>query len=210
MEYDPAEVPTLIEPIERGVADVVYGSRLARRPAAAGVPLLAPRRQPLPVACVTGRALQHDALGHGDRLQGVPVRRPPLARPARERLRDRAGDHRQDLQAASCASTSCRSPTTAARYDEGKKITWRDGFKALWVLFRVRFEPAGRRRAANRTHARRQERRRRRAGAQRGGADRRDAAGDPGLRRPDLRRRRRLDRRDGRARPRGSTIPASS
>jgi glycosyltransferase involved in cell wall biosynthesis len=28
MEYDPADVPSLIEPIERGVADVVYGSRL--------------------------------------------------------------------------------------------------------------------------------------------------------------------------------------
>ena len=24
-------------------------------------------------------------------------------------------------------------------YDEGKKITWRDGFKALWVLLRIRF-----------------------------------------------------------------------
>ena len=23
-------------------------------------------------------------------------------------------------------------------YDEGKKITWRDGFRALWVLIRVR------------------------------------------------------------------------
>ncbi|MET0938822.1 MAG: hypothetical protein ABWY51_06335 [Gaiellaceae bacterium] len=23
-------------------------------------------------------------------------------------------------------------------YEEGKKITWRDGFRALWVLFRVR------------------------------------------------------------------------
>ena len=23
-------------------------------------------------------------------------------------------------------------------HDEGKKITWRDGFRALWVLFRVR------------------------------------------------------------------------
>src|SRR4051795_8649084 len=26
MEYDPAEVPALVEPIERGLADVVYGS----------------------------------------------------------------------------------------------------------------------------------------------------------------------------------------
>ena len=41
------------------------------------------------------------------------------------------------------------------------------------------------------------------------GADRGDAAGDPRLRRPDLRRRRRLDRRDGRARARRSTIRAS-
>jgi hypothetical protein len=23
-------------------------------------------------------------------------------------------------------------------YEEGKKITWRDGFKAIWVLLRVR------------------------------------------------------------------------
>jgi hypothetical protein len=23
-------------------------------------------------------------------------------------------------------------------YDEGKKITWRDGFKALWMLARIR------------------------------------------------------------------------
>jgi hypothetical protein len=26
-------------------------------------------------------------------------------------------------------------------YDEGKKITWRDGFRAIWVLLRVRFTP---------------------------------------------------------------------
>jgi hypothetical protein len=26
-------------------------------------------------------------------------------------------------------------------YEEGKKITWRDGFRAIWVLLRVRFTP---------------------------------------------------------------------
>ena len=31
-------------------------------------------------------------------------------------------------------------------YAEGKKITWRDGFKALGVLFAVRFQRAPRRR----------------------------------------------------------------
>jgi glycosyltransferase involved in cell wall biosynthesis len=29
MEYDPSDVPALIQPIERGVADVVCGSRLS-------------------------------------------------------------------------------------------------------------------------------------------------------------------------------------
>src|SRR5664279_5421128 len=29
MEYDPLDVPALIEPIQRGAADVVYGSRLS-------------------------------------------------------------------------------------------------------------------------------------------------------------------------------------
>src|SRR5262249_28725661 len=45
------------------------------------------------------RALQHDALGHGDRLQGVPRGGAALARAARGPVRDRAGDHRQGLQA---------------------------------------------------------------------------------------------------------------
>jgi hypothetical protein len=26
-------------------------------------------------------------------------------------------------------------------YEEGKNITWRDGFRAIWVLLRVRFSP---------------------------------------------------------------------
>ena len=25
-------------------------------------------------------------------------------------------------------------------YEEGKKITWKDGFRALWVLFKYRFK----------------------------------------------------------------------
>ena len=72
LEYDPADVPALIEPIERGAADVVFGSRLSGGTASARVPVLAPRGQPLSDAAHE-RALQHDALRHGDRLQGVPL-----------------------------------------------------------------------------------------------------------------------------------------
>ena len=37
------------------------------------------------------------------------------------------------------ASTRCRSRTPAASSTKGKKITWRDGFVALWTLVKYRF-----------------------------------------------------------------------
>ena len=114
MEYDPADVVALIEPIEHGVADVVYGSRLQRRRAAARVPVLASRRQPLPVAA-DRRAVQHDAERHGDRLQGIPRRRPALAAPDRRTTSRSSRRSRARSAGASCASTRCRSRTTGAR-----------------------------------------------------------------------------------------------
>ena len=35
-----------------------------------------------------------------------------------------------------------RSCSLSASDAEGKQITWRDGFRAIWVLFRVRFTRA--------------------------------------------------------------------
>ena len=37
---------------------------------------------------------------------------------------------------AARASTRCRSPTAAATYAEGKKISWRDGVAALWFIIK--------------------------------------------------------------------------
>ena len=41
--------------------------------------------------------------------------------------------------ARASASTRCRSRTPGREFDEGKKITWRDGFAALWTLVKYRF-----------------------------------------------------------------------
>ena len=198
MEYDPAEVPELIEPIVRGAADVVFGSRLSRRPAAARVPLLAPRRQPLPLAA-DERPLQHDALGHGDRLQGVP-------------------------RSTCCARSTCARTSFGIEPEITGKVC-----KRKLRIYELPISYYGRtlRRGQEDHLARRlpgglgalprprspddrgQDGRRRRAGLRRGGADRRDARRDPGLRRPDLRRRRRLARRDRRAGARGRATRAS-
>ena len=133
MEYDPAEVPELIEPIVRGAADVVFGSRLrGGKPQRAflfwhlvGNRFLSLRHE---------RPLQHDALGHGDRLQGVPA----------------STCSARSTCARTASGSSPRSPGKVCKrklriyelpisyygrtHDEGKKITWRDGFRALWVL----------------------------------------------------------------------------
>ena len=136
LEYDPADVPALIEPIERGSADVVYGSTALRRETAARLPLLASRRQPVPLAA-DEHPLQHDALRHGDRLQGVPHRGPALARPPQDDF-----GIEPEITAKICKRKLrvYELPISyyGRTYAEGKKITWRDGFKAIRVLLSVR------------------------------------------------------------------------
>ncbi|MGH3002200.1 MAG: glycosyltransferase family 2 protein [Gaiellaceae bacterium] len=136
MEYDPAEVPALIEPIERGVADVVYGSRLAGgRPQRAYLfwHLVGNRF----LSLVTG-VLFNTTLS--DMETGYKAFRVDVIRSL---------DLREDTFAIEPEITAkiCKQKLRiyelpisyyGRSYDEGKKITWRDGARALWVLVRVR------------------------------------------------------------------------
>jgi glycosyltransferase involved in cell wall biosynthesis len=136
MEYDPAEVPSLIEPIERGVADVVYGSRLAGgRPQRAYLfwHMVGNRF----LSLVTG-ILYNTTLS--DMETGYKAFRAEVLRSL---------DLRQDSFAIEPEITGkiCKRDLRiyelpisyyGRTYAEGKKITWRDGFRALWVLFAVR------------------------------------------------------------------------
>jgi glycosyltransferase involved in cell wall biosynthesis len=136
MEYDPGDVPALIEPIKLGVADVVYGSRLSGgRPQRAYMfwhlvgnrflSLLtgilfnttitdmetgykAFRAEVLKDLCLT-----EDSFGIEPEITGEICRR---------RLRI------YEMPIAYYGRT----------YDEGKNITWRDGFRAVFVLIRTR------------------------------------------------------------------------
>ncbi|MFL5889869.1 MAG: glycosyltransferase family 2 protein [Solirubrobacteraceae bacterium] len=136
MEYDPAEVPKLIEPIERGAADVVYGSRLK-----GGEPqraymfwhLLGNRF----LSLLTG-ILYNTTLS--DMETGYKAFRSEVLRSL---------DLRQDdfgIEPEITAKVCLRKlrvyelPISyyGRTYAEGKNITWVDGFKAVWVLISTR------------------------------------------------------------------------
>jgi hypothetical protein len=97
---------------------------------------LASRRQPVPVAAHE-RPLQHDTLRHGDGLQGVPSRRAPFTD-----LREDDFGIEPEITAKVCKRKFRVYELPIAYYGrtyaEGKKITWRDGVKAVAILVRVR------------------------------------------------------------------------
>src|SRR5947208_14084916 len=136
LEYDPADVPALIEPIKRGVADVVFGSRLSGgRPQRAYLfwHLLGNRFLSLLTNVLYNTTLSDMETGYKafrtDVLRALELRQDDFAiepeitaKVCKRKLRV------YELPIAYYGRT----------YAEGKKITWRDGFKAIRVLLSVR------------------------------------------------------------------------
>jgi glycosyltransferase involved in cell wall biosynthesis len=137
LEYDPADVPALIQPILDGVADVVYGSRLSGgRPQRAY--LFWHRVGNRVLSLLTGvlynttltdmetgyKAFRTEVLRSLDlREDGFSIEPEITGRICRQKLRV------YELPISYFGRT----------YAEGKKITWRDGFPALWTLVKYRF-----------------------------------------------------------------------
>jgi glycosyltransferase involved in cell wall biosynthesis len=139
MEYDPADVPELIEPIVRGVADVVFGSRLSGgRPQRAYLfwHLLGNRFLSLLTNVLFNTTLS-------DMETGYKAFRIDVLRSLD--LRENSFGIEPEITGQLCKLELriYELPISyyGRGYAEGKKITWRDGFRAIWVLFRVRFSP---------------------------------------------------------------------
>jgi glycosyltransferase involved in cell wall biosynthesis len=137
MEYDPAEVPMLIEPIERGLADVVYGSRLAGgKPQRAYLfwHLVGNRFLSLLTGLLFNTTLS-------DMETGYKAFRAEVLRSLELRENDFAIEPEITGRICKQKLRIYELPISyyGRTYEEGKNITWRDGFRAVWVLFRVRF-----------------------------------------------------------------------
>jgi glycosyltransferase involved in cell wall biosynthesis len=136
MEYDPADVIALIAPIERGVADVVYGSRLSGG---------APQRAYLFWHLVGNRFLSlltgvlfNTTLS--DMETGYKAFRSDVLRSLRLTQDDFAIEPEITGEVCRRGLRIYEMPVAyyGRTYAEGKNITWRDGFKAMRVLVQVR------------------------------------------------------------------------
>jgi glycosyltransferase involved in cell wall biosynthesis len=136
MEYDPADVVKLIAPIEMGVADVVYGSRLS-----GGAPQRAYMFWHLIgnrfLSLLTG-VLFNTTLS--DMETGYKAFRSDVLRSLR--LTQDSFAIEPEITGEICRRhlRIYEMPISyyGRTYAEGKNITWRDGFRAILVLFQVR------------------------------------------------------------------------
>ena len=137
MEYDPVDVPALIEPIRSGHADVVFGSRLSGgRPQRAYLfwHLVGNRFLSLLTNVLFNTTLS-------DMETGYKAFRTDVLRSLDLREDDFAIEPEMTAKVCKRDLRVYELPISyyGRSYAEGKKITWRDGFKAMFVLLRVRF-----------------------------------------------------------------------
>ena len=139
LEYDPVDIPELVAPIRSGVADAVFGSRLIGG---------RPQRAHLFWHKVGNRALSllTNVLYNttlSDMETGYKAFTLDVLR-AIEPLYESDFRIEPELTAKICRGGFRIYEVPIAyygrSYDEGKKITWRDGFPAVYALVKYRFQ----------------------------------------------------------------------
>lgn len=135
LEYSPEEIPQLIELICEGRADVVYGSRFLGRHRVFLFTHYAGNR----LLTLITNVLYNTMLT--DMETCYKVMRTEVLRSMRLESNGFGIEPELTAKIFKRHYRVYEVPITydGRNYDEGKKITWRDGFVALWVLLKYRF-----------------------------------------------------------------------
>jgi len=137
LEYDPIDYPALLEPIEKGLADVVYGSRLIGA-------------QPHRVLyfwhymgnrCVTFLSNMFTNLNLSDMEVGFKVFKAEVLRDINIKCNRFGVEPELTAKVARQKCIVYEVPISyhGRDYAHGKKITWRDGIAAIFHIMRFRF-----------------------------------------------------------------------
>jgi len=135
LEYDPRDYPRLLQPILEGHAEVVYGSRfLGKRESMLFWHALGNRFLTLATNLLYGVTLSDMETCYkvfkAEVIKSIPLRarrfefEPEVTAKVLKR-----GYHIHEVPIS----------YSGRKHREGKKITWRDGFTALWTLIKYRF-----------------------------------------------------------------------
>jgi glycosyltransferase involved in cell wall biosynthesis len=135
LEYDPEDWPKLIAPVQRGRARVVYGSRFTGE-----------RRNMLFLHWVGNRLLSlvtnvlyNTTLSDMETCYKLVDRSLMLELSLRSSRFDIEPEITAKILKRRIRIYEVPISYTGREFDEGKKITWRDGFAALWALAKFRF-----------------------------------------------------------------------
>ena len=136
LEYDPTDYPRLLEPIQAGLADVVYGTRFAGGGAhrvlffwhSMGNHLLTMISNML-----TNLNLSDMEVGYkvfrAEALKGIELKSQRFGFEPEITMK---------LAKKGCRFYEVPIAYHGRTYEEGKKITWKDGFAALYFMIRYR------------------------------------------------------------------------
>lgn len=137
LEYDPSDYPALLDPIQKGLADVVYGSRLIGA-------------QPHRVLyfwhymgnrCVTFLSNMFTNLNLSDMEVGYKVFRAEVIKDINIKSNRFGVEPELTAKIAKKRLRVYEVPISyhGRDYAQGKKITWRDGIAAIFHIIRFRF-----------------------------------------------------------------------
>lgn len=136
LEYDPKDYPRLLEPIQTGLADVVYGTRFAGGGAHRVLFFwhsMGNRLLTLLSNMLTNLNLSDMEVGYkvfrSEVLKGIDLKSKRFGFEPEITMK---------LAKKRCRFYEVPISYHGRTYDEGKKITWKDGVAALYYMFRFR------------------------------------------------------------------------
>lgn len=137
LEYDPADYPALIEPIEKGLADVVYGTRFA----GGGAHRVFFFWHSMGNRVLTLLSNMLSNLNLSDMEVGYKVFRAQVLEGIELKSRRFGFEPEITMKLAKKRCRFYEVPISyhGRTYEEGKKITWKDGVAALYYMLRFRF-----------------------------------------------------------------------